>query len=601
MTDTQSNPPEGSFAGQSSRYHEPFGDDAGTSFVEYGSGGSDELLTLGWKDLCVAAGDKELLHHVSGEITSGMVAVMGPSGSGKSTLLNTLLHRLTSGLSVTHGEISLNGHHADRDKVKRLTGYVMQDDILSPHLTVRETLEVTCELRFKHMEDEAKLNQRVEDVLDLMQLRHCANNVIGEGLSGGERKRLSIALELLACPRILALDEPTSALDSLDALQLVQTLKAMVRRLGITVICTIHQPQYKVFMTFDRLMLLSRGNIVYDGPTDGVRAFCARKGYQVPANVNPADAVMDVATDMDIDEERLRRRRAPQLDRYRDRGVGGFREVAPRLVQFRILAKRSFIMATRRRNEFLLAIFQTILNAVLIGTVYLNLSTQASKSQTRMAALFYCCTNQGTFGAISSLNVFASDRIVALRDRNAGAYHALPYYASRMLVEALCRSGLPLLFASIVYWLLGLEYEPGHFFFFAFVMWLDNMAACSLATAISVWARIPEISSLVLPLGLEIVRLFGAFFLAPIDASDGVHWLMRVSYLAYAYGAVAHNDLDGRVFECARPPCNPATGAAKLKSLGLDELSKSEYVGGLIAFIVVCQALTYLGIRIMKF
>jgi ATP-binding cassette subfamily G (WHITE) protein 2 len=434
----------------------------------------------------------------------------------------------------------------------------------------------------------------------MMNLQVCADNVIGAGLSGGEKKRLSISLELLSFPRILVLDEPTSSLDSLDALELVRSLRMLVEHHGITVICTIHQPQYKVFATFERLVLLSQGHIIYDGPVSGVAGYCARKGNPVKAGQNPADAVMDVASELEIDLDRLRRVPSLHLEHYQERGELQLRDIAPRWLQFQVLVKRNFIMAQRRHYEFLLNFILTVVNAVLIGTVFLKTSHLASAAQTRNAALFYCCINQGTFGGISSLAVFSSERVLSLRERSGGIYHSLPYYGARALSEIILRFPFPLLFTCIVYYLIGFHPDAKNFFFFWFIMWLDNLAATSLAMMISVWARLPEIASLALPLGLEICRLFGGFFVAPIDARRGIHWIMRLSYLSWAYGAVAHNELDEFVYKCPAPPCNPVNGKAKLASLGLNELTKGQYVGGLIAFIVVCQVLTYVGVRIVK-
>jgi ATP-binding cassette subfamily G (WHITE) protein 2 len=558
------------------------------------------VVMLKWRRLSVVAGHtKVLLHGVSGSVSSGMVAVMGPSGSGKSTLLNALFGRLGGAAHVDQGEITFNGMTPDRGTVKRLVGYVMQDDVASPYLTVRETLTLVGSLRYRHVETRAQIERRVADVLDMMSLHHCANNIVGQGLSGGERKRLAIALELLSFPRFLVLDEPTSSLDSLESLQLVQCLRRLTEQHGICVICTIHQPQYKVFSTFERVVLLAKGHTIYDGPVVDVPTFCERRGKPVPRGTNPADTMMDVASAQF--EEEMRLSHEPSLTGWQPEGIDPthLRDVAPRHLQYLTLTRRGFTMATRKRSEIGIAIFQTILNAVLIGTVFLGLSNKASKSQTRMSALFYCCTNQGTFGAISSLNVFSSERILSLRDRNAGIYHALPYYAAKVTVELALRAPYPILFSIIVYWLLGLEADAGKWFFFAFTMWLVNVAAFSLAMSVSVWFRMQEISSLMLPLALEIMRLFGMFFLAPIDAKPGMSWIMRISYLAFGYGAIAWNDLGDRVFDCAAPCAYPATGLAKLQSLGLDRLTQGQYIGGLIAFIVVCQVLTYVGVRVV--
>ncbi|PNG99409.1 ABC transporter G family member 6 [Tetrabaena socialis] len=187
---------------------------------------------------------RPLLNSVTGKITTGYYAIMGPSGSGKSTLLNTLALRLDRNMSVS-GELKLNGQDYSNAELKKISGYVMQDDLLNAHLTVEETLGYTAELRMPRTTTVEERRARVKEVMEQVGLTHVSAVIVGsplrKGISGGERKRLCVAMELLTKPLLLFLDEPTSGLDSVTALSLCKLLKRLATGRTCTVVCTIHQ------------------------------------------------------------------------------------------------------------------------------------------------------------------------------------------------------------------------------------------------------------------------------------------------------------------------------------------------------------------------
>ena len=201
------------------------------------------------------------------------VSSTGPSGSGKSTLLNTLACRLDVN-TVVDGEMRLNGAPYDNAELKRLSGYVMQDDLLNGYLTVEETLMYTAELRLPRSFTDKQRRERVNDVMKDLGLSHVHNVIVGtpskKGISGGERKRVCVGMQLLNRPQLLFLDEPTSGLDSVTALDLLKTLHALAhgrsQEKAVTIVCSIHQPQSKIFNLFDSLILLKAGTIIYQGP-----------------------------------------------------------------------------------------------------------------------------------------------------------------------------------------------------------------------------------------------------------------------------------------------------------------------------------------------
>jgi len=262
---------------------------------------------LEWEDVSFHVGETPILDKVSGSVAGGSVcAILGPSGAGKSSLLNVLAGRnSTRGKIKVTAYVEVGGQPVDPVSFRRNVAYVMQDDALIPTATPREALAFSASLRLGDSVSEAEKSRRVEKMLDELGLTGCADVLIGgemiKGISGGQRKRTSVGIELVTRPKIVFLDEPTSGLDSDSALSCIKLLKSVASK-GATVLCTIHQPSSEVFDLFDMVMLLKDGKIMYQGPTGGVVDFFTERGYAPPAHHNPADFMMTVATREPMDD-----------------------------------------------------------------------------------------------------------------------------------------------------------------------------------------------------------------------------------------------------------------------------------------------------------
>ena len=243
---------------------------------------------------------KTILKGINGVVRPGeMLAMMGPSGSGKTTLLTALGGRLGGGRLT--GTISYNKNPFS-NKMKRNIGFVTQDDILLPHLTVVETLVFTALLRLpKELTTQQKVGQ-AEVVISQLGLSKCKNSVVGSqmvrGVSGGERKRVSIAQEMLINPSLLFLDEPTSGLDSTTAQRIVSTLWEVANNGGRTVVMTIHQPSSRLFYMFHKILLLSEGNTMYFGKGSEAMDYFSSLGYSPSVPMNPSDFLLDLSNGM---------------------------------------------------------------------------------------------------------------------------------------------------------------------------------------------------------------------------------------------------------------------------------------------------------------
>ena len=242
---------------------------------------------------------KEIIRGVSGAVLAGqMLAILGGSGAGKSTLLDILAKRKSTG-KIT-GTIFLNGTNVnDIDiLVKRISGYVTQEDIFLKTMTVRENLRYFAEMSLGGLSREER-HAEVESVMVELNISHVADSKIGgvtdsRGLSGGEKKRVSIAESLLRRPKILFLDEPTSGLDAYNSQSVMEVLNKLAKERRMTIIASIHQPRSTIFALFQKLMILQKGETAFFGDASVAQAYFEGQGFPLPMGFNPPDFFIDV-------------------------------------------------------------------------------------------------------------------------------------------------------------------------------------------------------------------------------------------------------------------------------------------------------------------
>ncbi|KAF9118322.1 hypothetical protein BGW39_001290, partial [Mortierella sp. 14UC] len=250
-----------------------------------------------YTDMRYVVGGKEVLRDVSGLVRPGQVmAIMGASGAGKTSLLDILARRHKSG--TVHGNIYVNGRTVSHSEYKRVVGYVDQEDTLMSTLTVYETILYSALLRLpRDMSYDAKRFRVMETMseLGILGIKDMRIGASGQrSISGGEKRRVSIACELVTSPSILFLDEPTSGLDSYNAYNVVECLVTLARNYNRTVVCTIHQPRSNIFALFDQLILMAKGNLVYSGETRNLNAHLKSLGHPCPEGFNMADYMLDL-------------------------------------------------------------------------------------------------------------------------------------------------------------------------------------------------------------------------------------------------------------------------------------------------------------------
>ncbi|KAJ2263529.1 hypothetical protein J3F81_006358, partial [Coemansia sp. RSA 371] len=358
---------------------------------------------------------RTILHGISGEAHAGdTIAIIGSSGAGKTTLLNALSGRIIGGR--LSGSILYRGAKRHPGHFKRISAYVQQDDLMHPLLTVQETLAYASRLRLpnKHYNAQTK-SERVNTVIRQLRLEAARNTRIGDakvrGVSGGERKRVSIGTELLTDPRLLFLDEPTSGLDSNSSELVVELVKSISQEQGIATLMTIHQPNARIFNTFDKVILLSQGRVVYFGPTATAIDYFADLGYQCPMHENPADYFVDLMT-LDYRTEKSLETSKKQVQDLADKfseysgdneksSIGGVEkglaaqgvEISPEefdiprnnwLYEYSTLAKRDWVNILRNVPFLSGQIVQSVFMSLLIGFMFFYLKHDAPSVQNRL-------------------------------------------------------------------------------------------------------------------------------------------------------------------------------------------------------------------------
>ncbi|KAJ3286336.1 hypothetical protein HDU79_006575, partial [Rhizoclosmatium sp. JEL0117] len=259
-------------------------------------GRTDLQMNYEFDDLSLTLPDgKAILQSVSGSINAGkMTAIMGPSGAGKTTFMNVLMGKAAR----TAGTLKINGTVAEMASFKKLIGYVPQDDTMIEELSVRENIRYSARVRLPNSWTNAEVDAHVEAILQALNLSHVADkrigNVLQRGISGGQRKRVNIGMELAAAPLSVFLDEPTSGLDSTAAMDAVNILHS-ISRLGLTIVAVVHQPRVEIFETFDDvLMIAPGGRTAYFGPVSGAKPYFESLGFYFRPTTNVADTLMDI-------------------------------------------------------------------------------------------------------------------------------------------------------------------------------------------------------------------------------------------------------------------------------------------------------------------
>ncbi|GAX82112.1 hypothetical protein CEUSTIGMA_g9540.t1 [Chlamydomonas eustigma] len=526
------------------------------------------LATITWNKLTVVAKDskgetKELLKGVSGFLEpSRMLAIMGPSGCGKTTLLNTLAGRQPKSVGVT-GQILLNGHTSFLGYGK--AAYVTQDEMMVGTLTVREYLTYTALLRLPSTWSYEEKMVRVLEVLDVLGLLDASNTFIGnwflKGISGGQKRRLAIACELLTHPTMMFLDEPTSGLDAASAFFVMDAVSKLAKQ-GRTIVTVIHQPSSEVFELFDQLCLLSTGRLVYFGDASDALSLFEEAGLPCPMLRNPTDHFLHVINEdfKEADSEdhvhkvihTFNQRRLVEVEKQVAllSTVGapyvGNENKASFMYQVYVLTKRTFENNTRNIGVFWLRLGMYIMLCIMIGTIYLRLGYSWKDSYSRTAMMFFIAAFL-TFMAIAGFPAFAEDLAVFQRERMNGYYGVATFAIANTLASAPFLFLISILSSVTVYWLVNLNSNGDRFPYFFINLYTSLTVVESMMMAMA--AIVPHyLMGIAGGAGVLGMYMLVCGFFQPVGQLPAPVWRYPMHYIAfhsYTFGGFMQNEFSG--------------------------------------------------------
>ncbi|KAJ8649626.1 hypothetical protein MRB53_002649 [Persea americana] len=524
--------------------------------------------------------EKDILHGISGSADPGEVlALMGPSGSGKTTLLNLLSGRVTD--TTSGGSITYNDQPYSKS-LKRRIGFVTQDDVLFPHLTVKETLTYAALLRLPKTLTKQQKEERAMDVISELGLERCQDTLIGgsfvRGVSGGERKRVCIGNEIIINPSVLFLDEPTSGLDSTTALRIVQMLHDIAED-GKTVVTTIHQPSSRLFHKFDKLILLGKGSLLYFGKASEAMVYFSSIGCSPLIAMNPAEFLLDLANgnvnDVSVPselEDKVQMENSEAETRNGKPSPTIVHEYLVEAYETRVADKEKKLLLVpipiaedlktkvsspkrewgaswweqysilfwrglkERRHDYLswMRITQVISTAVILGLLWWHSDcTTLNGLQDQAGLLFFIAVFWGFFPVFTAIFTFPQERAMLIKERAVDMYRLSAYFLARTTSDLPLDLFLPVIFLLIVYFMAQLRLSVSSFFLTMLIVFLSIVAAQGLGLAIGALMMDVKKATTLASVTVMTFMLAGGFFVKRVPVF--ISWIRYLSFNYHTY------------------------------------------------------------------
>nr|WOD55115.1 ABCG transpoter Redboy [Hymenopus coronatus] len=616
-------------------------------------------LTLTWCDISVWAKKKGqstsrwksflsrpdyertcIINNVSGIAKSGtLMAIMGASGAGKTTLLATISQRIKGEMA---GEILVNGKAADQEFMTRISGFVPQQDLAIDSLTVMEHMEFMARLMMDRNVRRHQRRCRIAALLSELGLTKCTYTRLAK-LSGGERKRLSLAVQLLIDPPLLFCDEPTTGLDSYNAGIVVAKLRLLAEG-GKTVISTIHQPASGIFELFSHVVLLAGGRVAYQGDVLGAQKHFLGLGLICPPTYNQAEYFVSQLAVHPGREEQCHRKIEWLCDQFISSAYGGelmeqvaitsgkprsiltlstgslkhctsitnslyededdftqfLTQQSPRLyTQFYWLAWRSIIDMKRNASHMLLQLGLYLGIALLISLPYVGLTVDQTGIQNLQGLMYLVITETIFTYNYSVSHTFPKEIPILLREISNGLYKPGPYYLSKIIILFPRAIIGPFLYAGLVFWIANLKGGFLGYIIFSIPVALSAISATAYGCLWSAsFESVTTASLLSVPVDF-ISLIFSGLFLQLSSIPPHLSWIRYISNFYYGTEAVSILQWEQVAsIECPHSPVVPciSTGEMVLLHYGYNPHHLYLDMAGLVCIYCISHLIGYIAI-----
>ncbi|XP_017879123.1 ATP-binding cassette sub-family G member 4 isoform X2 [Ceratina calcarata] len=604
-------------------------------------------------------GYKTILKCVNGKFRSGeLTAIMGPSGAGKSTLMNVLAGYKTSHLN---GSVLINGKDRNLRRFRKMSCYIMQDDRVLPHLTVYEAMTVSANLKLGKDISVAEKKVVIEEIIETLGLSD-ASNTQSCALSGGQRKRLSIALELVNNPPVMFFDEPTSGLDSSTCYQCLSLLKSLSRG-GRTIICTIHQPSARLFEMFDHLYLLAEGQCIYQGNVGGLVPFLSSMGLECPGYHNPADYVMEVACGehgecvhklvMAVNNGRCANyqhhqgttainavqtvpndivKESPQQETKSETALipngvakqpnGGTVINMPiscttslldsaesieqqvgfptnSFTQFWILLKRTFLSQVRDMTLTRVRLISHIIVGLLIGAIYYDIGNEASQVMSNAGCVFFTVMFLMFTAMMPTILTFPTEMAVFVREHLNYWYSVKSYYLARTLADVPFQIVYSIAYVVIVYFMTSQPLETNRFLMYLTICILTALVSQSIGLVIGS-AMSVETGVFIGPVSSVPIILFSGFFVNFDAIPKYLKFLSYVSYVRFSFEGtmISVYGYDRAKLKCSEAYCHFKSPLKFLEEMSMQDAVFWVDAVALTGFLLILRVIAYFVLRL---
>ncbi|XP_028140494.2 ATP-binding cassette subfamily G member 4-like [Diabrotica virgifera virgifera] len=576
-------------------------------------------LTYSISDSSYKGGWRQLLKSINGKFRSGeLTAILGPSGAGKSTLLNILAGYMTAGVK---GSVKINGKPRDMRIFTKLSSYIMQEDLVQPRLSVRESMMVAANLKLSASIGHTQKVAVVHEVIQLLGLEKCYDTKT-EYLSGGQRKRLSVALELVNNPPVIFLDEPTTGLDNVSIKQCIDLLKK-ITRLERTVICTIHQPPASLFQIFDQVYIMANGYCVYNGSPNQLVPFMSSVNCVCPETSTPADFIIEVIqTNQDNipilqnqiqnGKINMKDKKLKPLQSHKTLGIYEIYQETTQTgmhihdieyptsfwTQFTVLLCRMALQMKRNKSMWIIQFFHHVISATLVGGIFYQIGNEASQ----VLPIFKYCVTINVFFVYTHVMVpvllFPIEVKLLKREYFNRWFSLKPYFLASTIVNIPMLVGYGMIFISIVFFMTGQPIEWQRFLMFTMIA--INVGFCSQGLGYAIGSNCGILSgSVVAPCWLAILLALSVYGMGYKDGIEPVmKAFMSLSYVRYGLVGISSTLLNDRAeMDCNDIYCHYKNPEKLLEDMGMSQNVPLHQFAYILGYTVLFRIIAYISLK----